>query len=142
VFAAIATEAGLPDGALNIVTGLGEEAGVALSTHAGISLMTFTGSPEVGTLVQKAAADSLIKCVLELGGKSPQIVFEDADLERAVQSIGEELHGQYLISYSPDNKMEAGWHDIRVEVLDRTGRARRDLKLRWRPGYWMAARPQ
>ncbi len=86
-FAAIATEAGLPDGALNIVTGLGEEAGVALSTHAGISLMTFTGSPEVGTLVQKAAADSLIKCVLELGGKSPQIVFEDADLERAVQFV-------------------------------------------------------
>ena len=84
-FCAIAQEAGLPDGALNVVTGLGEEAGAALSTHPDINLITFTGSPEVGTLVQKAAADSLIKCVLELGGKSPQIVFEDADLERAVQ---------------------------------------------------------
>lgn len=86
-FAAIAQEAGLPDGALNIVTGLGEEAGAALSAHPDINLITFTGSPEVGTLVQKAAADSLIKCVLELGGKSPQIVFEDADLDRAVQFV-------------------------------------------------------
>jgi len=86
-FAAIAKEAGLPDGALNIVTGLGEEAGAALSAHPGINLITFTGSPEVGTLVQKAAADSLIKCVLELGGKSPQVVFEDADLDRAVQFV-------------------------------------------------------
>jgi VWFA-related protein len=75
------------------------------------------------------------------GGREYSFVSQ-RDLERAVQSIGEELHGQYLISYSPDNKMEAGWHDIRVEVLDRTGRVRRDLKLRWRPGYWMAARPQ
>ena len=86
-FAAIAQEAGLPDGALNIVTGLGEEVGAALSSHPGINLITFTGSPEVGTLVQKAAADSLIKFVLELGGKSPQVVFEDADLDRAVQFI-------------------------------------------------------
>ena len=86
-FAAIAKEAGLPDGALNIVTGLGEEAGAALSTHPDINLITFTGSPQGGTLIQKAAADSLIKCVLELGGKSPQIVFEDADLDRAVQFV-------------------------------------------------------
>jgi len=86
-FAAIAKEAGLPDGALNIVTGLGEEAGAALSAHPDINLITLTGSPEVGTLVQKAAADSLIKCVLELGGKSPQVVFEDADLDRAVQFV-------------------------------------------------------
>jgi len=86
-FAAIAKEAGLPDGALNIVTGLGGEAGAALSAHPDINLITFTGSPEVGTLVQKAAADSLIKCVLELGGKSPQVVFEDADLDRAVQFV-------------------------------------------------------
>ena len=69
------------------MTGLGEEAGAALTAHAGINLVTFTGSPEVGTLVQRAAADSLIKCVLELGGKSPQIVFEDADLDRAATFI-------------------------------------------------------
>ena len=82
-FCAIAQEAGLPAGALNVVTGLGEEAGAALTAHRDIDFVTFTGSPEVGTLVQKAAAERTLKCVLELGGKSPQIVFEDADLDRA-----------------------------------------------------------
>ena len=86
-FCDIAREAGLPAGALNVVTGLGEEAGAALTAHTGIDFVTFTGSPEVGTLVQKAAADRHIKCVLELGGKSPQIVFEDADLDRALGFI-------------------------------------------------------
>jgi len=82
-FCAIAKEAGLPDGALNLVTGLGEEAGAALTSHAGIDYVSFTGSPEVGTMVQKAAGERLVKCVLELGGKSPHIVFDDADLDRA-----------------------------------------------------------
>ena len=82
-FSEIAKQAGLPDGALNVVTGLGEEAGAALTAHRDIDFVTFTGSPEVGTLVQKAAADRTLKVVLELGGKSPQIVFDDADLERA-----------------------------------------------------------
>jgi aldehyde dehydrogenase (NAD+) len=86
-FCDIAREAGLPDGALNVVTGLGEEAGAALTAHHDIDFVTFTGSPEVGTLVQKAAADRTLKCVLELGGKSPQIVFEDADLERATTFV-------------------------------------------------------
>ncbi len=82
-FCNIAKEAGLPDGALNVVTGLGEEAGAALTAHHDIDFVTFTGSPDVGTLVQKAAAERTLKCVLELGGKSPQIVFDDADLDRA-----------------------------------------------------------
>jgi aldehyde dehydrogenase (NAD+) len=86
-FCRIAQEAGLPAGALNVVTGLGEEAGAALTAHPGIDFVTFTGSPEVGRLVQRAAGDRLIKCVLELGGKSPQIVFADADLDRAEASI-------------------------------------------------------
>jgi aldehyde dehydrogenase (NAD+) len=82
-FCRIAQQAGLPPGALNVVTGLGEEAGHALTHHGDIDFVSFTGSPEVGTLVQKAAAERTLKCVLELGGKSPQIVFEDADLDRA-----------------------------------------------------------
>ncbi len=86
-FCRIAQAAGLPSGALNVVTGLGEEAGAALTAHPGIDFVTFTGSPEVGRLVQRAAADRLIKCVLELGGKSPQIVFADADLDRAEGTI-------------------------------------------------------
>jgi len=81
-FCDIARAAGLPDGALNVVTGLGEEAGDALTHHRDIDFITFTGSPEVGTLVQKAGAERTLKVVLELGGKSPHIVFDDADFER------------------------------------------------------------
>jgi aldehyde dehydrogenase (NAD+) len=80
----LAQEVGFPDGAINVVTGLGEEAGAALSAHPGIDFLSFTGSPEVGTLVQTAAARNHIGCTLELGGKSPQIVFDDADLEAVV----------------------------------------------------------
>ena len=87
LLAGIAEEAGLPAGAINVVTGLGEEAGAALTSHAGIDMVTFTGSPEVGTIVQKAAADRHIKCVLELGGKSPQVVFADADRKKAIPFI-------------------------------------------------------
>jgi len=79
----LAMEAGLPAGALNVVTGLGESAGAALSAHPGINFISFTGSPEVGTLVQQAAARNHIGCTLELGGKSPQVVFADADLAKA-----------------------------------------------------------
>lgn len=84
---ALAMEAGLPPGALNIVTGYGHEAGAALTAHPGINFATFTGSPEVGVMVQEATARNNVPCVLELGGKSPQIVFNDADLEKAVPII-------------------------------------------------------
>jgi aldehyde dehydrogenase (NAD+) len=81
--AELAVEVGFPEGAINVVTGLGEEAGAALSAQPGINFLSFTGSPEVGTLVQMAAAKNHIGCVLELGGKSPQILFDDADIEAA-----------------------------------------------------------
>jgi aldehyde dehydrogenase (NAD+) len=81
--AELALEVGFPAGALNVVSGLGEEAGAALASHPGIDFMSFTGSPEVGTLIQAAAAKNHIGCTLELGGKSPQLVFADADLEAA-----------------------------------------------------------
>lgn len=83
-FGRLAQEAGLPAGALNIVPGLGEEAGAALAAHPGINHLSFTGSVYVGQLVQAAAAKNVIPVTLELGGKSPQIVFDDADLERAL----------------------------------------------------------
>ncbi len=85
--AELAGEVGIPAGVLNVVTGYGEEAGAALSSHKGIDFLSFTGSPEVGTLIQKAAADNHVPCVLELGGKSPQIVFEDADVEKALPVV-------------------------------------------------------
>jgi aldehyde dehydrogenase (NAD+) len=81
--AELALEVGFPEGALNVVSGLGEEAGAALASHPGIDFISFTGSPEVGTLIQAAAAKNHIGCTLELGGKSPQLVFADADLNEA-----------------------------------------------------------
>jgi aldehyde dehydrogenase (NAD+) len=83
-FARIACEAGLPAGALNVVPGLGEEAGAALSAHPGVRHVSFTGSVAVGRLIQAAAARQTIPVTLELGGKSPQIVFADADLDAAL----------------------------------------------------------
>ncbi|WP_425487040.1 aldehyde dehydrogenase family protein [Microvirga makkahensis] len=82
-----AREAGFPDGALNIVTGLGRTAGAALSAHPGIDFLSFTGSPETGTAVQTAAAQNHVGVTLELGGKSAQVVFDDADIERALPTL-------------------------------------------------------
>jgi len=83
-FARIAQQAGMPDGAINVVPGLGEEAGAALSAHAGVRHVSFTGSVAVGRLIQIAAARNTVPVTLELGGKSPQIVFADADLDAAL----------------------------------------------------------
>ncbi len=83
-FGAIAIEAGLPAGALNIVPGLGAEAGAALSGHTGVQHISFTGSVATGELVQQAAGRNVIPVTLELGGKSPQVVFDDADLDAAL----------------------------------------------------------
>ena len=83
----LALEAGLPPGALNIVPGYGEEAGAPLAAHTGINHLAFTGSLEVGQIVSKAAADNVIPVTLELGGKSPNIVFADADIESATPVI-------------------------------------------------------
>jgi aldehyde dehydrogenase (NAD+) len=74
----------MPDGALNVVTGTGEIAGAALASHPGIDHLSFTGSTEVGALVQGAAGKNAVPVTLELGGKSPQIVFADADQEKAL----------------------------------------------------------
>ena len=85
--AALALEAGLPEGALNVVTGLGAEAGAALAAHPALDHISFTGSPATGTLVQSAAAQHNRPVTMELGGKSPQIVFDDADLDAALPFI-------------------------------------------------------
>jgi aldehyde dehydrogenase (NAD+) len=77
----------LPPGALNIVTGLGREAGRALAAHPGIHHISFTGSPATGTEVAALAAERHCPVTLELGGKSPQIVFEDADLDAALPAL-------------------------------------------------------
>ena len=83
-FGRIAQQAGLLAGALNIVSGLGEEAGAALAAHPGVAHLSFTGSVAVGRLIQAAAAKNTIPVTLERGGKSPQIDFADADLDAAL----------------------------------------------------------
>ena len=83
-FAELSNRAGLPAGALNVVPGLGARAGAALAGHKGVHHLSFTGSVGVGKRIQKMAADNVVPVTLELGGKSPQIVFEDADLDTAL----------------------------------------------------------
>lgn len=84
ILAELALEAGIPDGVLNVVTGYGREAGAALAGHPDVDHHSFTGSPYTGTLVQQAAAIHNRPVTMELGGKSPQIVFGDADLDALV----------------------------------------------------------
>jgi aldehyde dehydrogenase (NAD+) len=85
--ARLAAEVGFPAGAINVVTGLGHEVGDALARHPGIDHISFTGSPKVGTLIQQVAAERHCPVTLELGGKSPQIIFEDADLDAALPTV-------------------------------------------------------
>ena len=80
-------EVGFPPGVFNVVTGLGEIVGAALARHPGIDKISFTGSPEVGREIQKAAADGFKRVTLELGGKTPQIVLADAETNAAVAGV-------------------------------------------------------
>ena len=85
--AQLAAEIGFPAGTINIVTGYGHEVGDALARHPGIDHISFTGSPKIGTLIQQVAAERHCPVTLELGGKSPQIVFADADLDAVLPTV-------------------------------------------------------
>jgi len=96
-------EAGVPDGVINVVTGYGHTAGAALAAHEKVAKIAFTGSTEVGKLIVKAAAGNLKKVTLELGGKSPVVVFDDCDYEKTIAgaAMGIFLHaGQICIAGS------------------------------------------
>ena len=91
------SEAGFPDGVVNIVPGYGETAGAALASHPDVDKVAFTGSTEVGKLIVHAATGNLKKVSLELGGKSPNVVFKDADLDTAIAGSASAIffnHGQ------------------------------------------------
>lgn len=136
-FARLAVEAGLPAGIVNVVTGIGAEAGAALAAHAGVDAIGFVGSTRVGTEIAHAAADRVVPVVLELGGKSPQIVFRDADLSRAADFITKAILQNAGQTCSAGSRLlvEAAVHDELLElVLDRfrrvsigPGTADRDL---------------
>jgi aldehyde dehydrogenase (NAD+) len=136
-FAALAERAGFPAGAVNVVPGLGEEAGAALAGHPGVNHISFTGSVGVGALVQAAAARNVVPVTLELGGKSPQLVFADADLDAALPFLvnaGIQNAGQ-TCSAASRILVERAVHDAVVERMAaryralRVGPAAADLDL-------------
>ncbi len=135
--ARLAAEAGFPEGALNIVTGLGPEAGQALAEHPGIDHISFTGSTLTGQRVAEAAARHHCPVTLELGGKSPQIVFDDADLEAALPVLVNAIIQNCGQTCSAGSRVliQAGLHDRLVGMLSerfaalRAGPATDDLDL-------------
>ncbi|CAM5761733.1 aldehyde dehydrogenase [Labrys miyagiensis] len=128
LFAECCREAGIPKGVVNVVTGYGEEAGAALVAHPDIRGITFTGSVETGRLVYQGAARGLKPAVLELGGKNPVIVFEDADLDRAVNDILDGAFGNsgQVCSSSSRLILHRAIHD---EFLDRLAHAAKGLTV-------------
>src|SRR5437868_5239991 len=116
--AELAVEAGLPGGVFNVVTG-GRETGAALTHHPGINHITFTGSVPTGIAIMKAAADNVVPVTLELGGKSPNIVFADADLERAAASSATTLMQNSAQTCTAPTRLllESAAHDRFVDLL-------------------------
>ena len=126
--AELAAEAGLPDGALNIVTGLGHEAGAALAAHAGVDHISFTGSPVIGTKVAQAAAIHHCPVTLELGGKSPQIVFADADMDAVVPVVVNAIVQNAGQTCSAGSRLLVE-RTIYEDLVARVGGAMRQLKV-------------
>ncbi len=127
-FAHICQDAGLPDGALNVVPGRGTEAGAALAAHPDVQHISFTGSVRTGALVQQAAGANVVPVTLELGGKSPQLVFDDADLDAALPFLvnaGIQNAGQ-TCSASSRILVQRGIYD---EVRDRMAKAYEALSV-------------
>ena len=126
-FAELARRAGLPDGALNVVPGIGSEAGNALAQHPLVRHVSFTGSVGVGKLIQETAARNAAPVTLELGGKSPQLVFDDADIEAALPFLvnaGIQNAGQ-TCSASSRILVQRGVYDQVVDAMIQRYRALR-----------------
>jgi aldehyde dehydrogenase (NAD+) len=126
--AQLATEVGFPPGVINIVTGYGHEVGDALAHHTGIDHISFTGSPRVGTLIQQVAAERHCPVTLELGGKSPQIVFGDADLDAAVPAIINAIVQNAGQTCSAGSRLLVD-HTIYEPLLVRLGQAFENLRV-------------
>jgi acyl-CoA reductase-like NAD-dependent aldehyde dehydrogenase len=126
--AEVAAEAGLPPGALNVCTGLGPDAGGPLLTHPLVDKISFTGSKDVGKLIMRTCADQLKRVTLELGGKSPNIVFADADLAAAVPGTANGVFGNQGEVCSAGSRVfiEASIYD---DVLDALAAAAADIRL-------------
>jgi phenylacetaldehyde dehydrogenase len=120
-------EAGFPDGVVNILTGFGETAGAALAAHSDVDKVAFTGSTEVGKLIVQAAAGNLKKVSLELGGKSPAIVFPDADMDVAINGTSSAIFfnmGQCCTAGSRLYAHKRVFDRLMEGVADRAGKIR------------------
>lgn len=126
MFADIARDAGLPDGAFNVVQGIGEEAGAALVEHPGVDRIAFTGSVATGRLVAAAAGRNLTPVSLELGGKSPLLIFADADLDAAVKQAVNQFDNAGQVCLAGTRLLvEASIHKEFLERFLASGRALR-----------------
>ncbi len=126
--AQLCVDAGLPPGVLNVLTGFGETCGAPLAAHGGVDKVAFTGSTEVGKLIVKAASNDLKKVSLELGGKSPNIVLDDADLDVAIPGAASAIffnHGQCCCAGSRLFVQEKNYD----RVLDGVSKAARSIRL-------------
>src|SRR6476661_6575275 len=123
----IALACGLPPGVLNVVPGTGSEAGTALASHPDINQLTFTGSVDVGIGVAKMAAENVVPVVMELGGKSPNIVFADADLDLTVQGVSTAIFQNAGQTCSAGSRLlvEKKAHDALVDRLVARARSMR-----------------
>jgi betaine-aldehyde dehydrogenase len=91
-FASLVQEVGFPAGSVNVIPGVGDDAGAALVRHPGVDKVSFTGSPEVGREIARAAAESFKRLTLELGGKAPQLIFADADFDQAIPAAARSFY--------------------------------------------------
>ena len=126
----VALEAGLPPGILNVLAGWGDETGAALVEHPGVDMVSFTGGTATGRRIAQVAAGKLMHVALELGGKSPQIVFADADLEAAVRGAADgifEGSGQSCVAGSRLFVQRAALTQVRDAVVARARALRMDL---------------
>ncbi len=123
--AELCKEAGVPDGVVNVVTGFGEEAGQALASHEGVDKIAFTGSTEVGRKILHASEGNLKRVTLELGGKSPNIVFPDADMKRAAKGsmMGVFLNSGQVCTAGTRILVDRSIHDDFVGALVRATEA-------------------
>ena len=126
--AQLAAEVGFPAGAINIITGYGHEVGDALARHPGISHISFTGSPSVGSLIQQVAAVRHCPVTLELGGKSPQIVFTDANLDEAIPTLINAIVQNAGQTCSAGSRLLVQ-HGVYEPLLERLGKAFEALRV-------------
>jgi len=120
-------EAGLPPGVVNVVTGMGEVAGAALVAHRGVDKITFTGSTEVGKTILRASANDLKRVTLELGGKSPNVIFADANLDKAIASAVSgfcSLSGQVCVAGSRIFVQRSVYDEVLSRLAEAAGQHR------------------